>query len=100
MKQTMDKERWKGWLISFFMETLGGFLVAVSLDSFAVNAGFPLTGFSGIALIFNRLWGNAHRCDYHFTEYSACLFCYKLLGKGFFLRSIRCMILPPSLLII
>ncbi len=21
----MDKERWKGWLISFFMETLGGF---------------------------------------------------------------------------
>ena len=62
MKQTMDKERWKGWLISFFMETLGGFLVAVSLDSFAVNAGFPLTV------------GNAHRCDYHFTEYSACLF--------------------------
>ena len=34
MKQTMDKERWKGWLISFFMETLGGFLVAVALDSF------------------------------------------------------------------
>ena len=36
MKQTMDKERWKGWLISFFMETLGGFLVAVDPASFMV----------------------------------------------------------------
>lgn len=89
----MDKERWKGWLISFFMETLGGFLVAVALDSFAVNAGFPLTGFSGIALIFNRLWGMPIGVTIILLNIPLAFLCYKLLGKGFFLRSIRCMII-------
>ena len=93
MKQTMDKERWKGWLISFFMETLGGFLVAVALDSFAVNAGFPLTGFSGIALIFNRLWGMPIGVTIILLNIPLAFLCYKLLGKGFFLRSIRCMLI-------
>ena len=93
MKQTMDKERWKGWLISFFMETLGGFLVAVALDSFAVNAGFPLTVFSGIALIFNRLWGMPIGVTIILLNIPLAFLCYKLLGKGFFLRSIRCMII-------
>lgn len=93
MKQTMDKERWKGWLISFFMETLGGFLVAVALDSFAVNAGFPLTGFSGIALIFNRLWGMPIGVTIILLNIPLAFLCYKLLRKGFFLRSIRCMII-------
>ena len=93
MKQKMDKERWKGWLISFFMETLGGFLVAVALDSFAVNAGFPLTGFSGIALIFNRLWGMPIGVTIILLNIPLAFLCYKLLGKGFFLRSIRCMII-------
>ena len=93
MKQTMDKERWKGWLISFFMETLGGFLVAVALDSFAVNAGFPLTGFSGIAQIFNRLWGMPIGVTIILLNIPLAFLCYKLLGKGFFLRSIRCMII-------
>lgn len=93
MKQTLDKERWKGWLISFFMETLGGFLVAVALDSFAVNAGFPLTGFSGIALIFNRLWGMPIGVTIILLNIPLAFLCYKLLGKGFFLRSIRCMII-------
>lgn len=93
MKQTMDKERWKGWLISSFMETLGGFLVAVALDSFAVNAGFPLTGFSGIALIFNRLWGMPIGVTIILLNIPLAFLCYKLLGKGFFLRSIRCMII-------
>ena len=98
MKQTMDKERWKGWLISFFMETLGGFLVAVALDSFAVNAGFPLTGFSGIALIFNRLWGMPIGVTIILLNIPLAFLCYKLLGKGFFLRSIRCMIISSILI--
>lgn len=93
MKQTMDKEKWKGWLISFFLETLGGFLVAVALDSFAVNAGFPLTGFSGIALIFNRLWGMPIGATIILLNIPLSFLCYKLLGKGFFLRSIRCMMI-------
>ena len=45
MSLTM-KEKWERRIIPFLMETLGGILVAVALDSFAVNAEFPLTGFS------------------------------------------------------
>lgn len=43
MMRQRTMEEWKGRLISFGLETLGGFLVAVALDCFAVNAAFPLT---------------------------------------------------------
>ena len=93
MMRQRTMEEWKGRLISFGLETLGGFLVAVALDSFAVNAGFPLTGFSGIALIFNRLWGMPIGVTIILLNIPLAFLCYKLLGKGFFLRSIRCMII-------
>lgn len=92
MSLTM-KEKWERRIIPFLMETLGGILVAVALDSFAVNAQFPLTGFSGIALIFNRLFGLPLGATIVVLNIPLALLCYKLLGKGFFFRSIRCMII-------
>ena len=92
MSLTM-KEKWERRIIPFLMETLGGILVAVALDSFAVNAEFPLTGFSGIALIFNRLFGLPLGATIVVLNIPLALLCYKLLGKGFFFRSIRCMII-------
>ena len=86
-------EEWKGRLISFGLETLGGFLVAVGLDCFAVNAAFPLTGFSGIALIVNRLWGLPIGATTVLLNIPLAFLCYKLLGRGFFLRSMRCMVI-------
>ena len=38
-------------------EIVGSLLVAVGIHNFAVYAEFPLTGFSGIALIVYRLTG-------------------------------------------
>ena len=92
MSLTM-KEKWERRIIPFLMETLGGILVAVALDSFFVNAEFPLTGFSGIALIFNRLFGLPLGATIVVLNIPLALLCYKLLGKGFFFRSIRCMII-------
>ena len=57
------------------------------------NAEFPLTGFSGIALIFNRLFGLPLGATIVVLNIPLALLCYKLLGKGFFFRSIRCMII-------
>lgn len=82
MSLTM-KEKWERRIIPFLMETLGGILVAVALDSFAVNAEFPLTGFSGIALIFNRLFGLPLGATIVVLNIPLALLCYKLLGKGF-----------------
>lgn len=93
MMRQRTMEEWKGRLISFGLETLGGFLVAVALDCFAVNAAFPLTGFSGIALIVNRLWGLPIGATTVLLNIPLAFLCYKLLGQGFFLRSMRCMVI-------
>lgn len=93
MMRQRTMEEWKGRLISFGLETLGGFLVAVALDCFAVNAAFPLTGFSGIALIVNRLWGLPIGVTTVLLNIPLAFLCYKLLGRGFFLRSMRCMVI-------
>lgn len=91
MEQLAEKTNWKQKITPFLMETLGGLLVAVSIDSFAVNAEFPMTGFSGIALIFNRLLGMPIGATILLLNVPLAFLCYKLLGKGFFLRSVRCM---------
>ena len=84
---------WKEETKSFLLETLGGFLAAVAIDCFAINAEFPMTGFSGIALIFNRLFHMPIGTTIILINIPLAFLCYKLLGKGFFLRSIRCMII-------
>ncbi len=89
----MEKQTFREKITPFLMETLGGFLVAVAIDSFAVNAAFPMTGFSGIALIFNRLLGMPIGVTIVLLNIPLAFLCYKMLGKGFFLRSIRCMII-------
>ncbi len=73
-------------------------MVAVSIDSFAVNAEFPMTGFSGIALIFNRLLGMPIGATILLLNVPLAFLCYKLLGKGFFMRSVRCMIISSFLI--
>ena len=86
-------ERWNKQVIPFLIETLGGFLVAVSIDSFAVNGEFPLTGFSGIAMIFNRLLGMPIGVTILLLNVPLAFLCFRLLGKHFFMRSIRCMVI-------
>ena len=93
MTQITEKKSLKEKIIPFLLETLGGFLAAVAIDCFAVNAEFPMTGFSGIALIFNRLFGLPIGTTIIIINIPLAFLCYKLLGKGFFLRSIRCMVI-------
>lgn len=50
-------------------------------------------GFSGIALIVNRLWGLPIGATTVLLNIPLAFLCYKLLGRGFFLRSMRCMVI-------
>ena len=70
----------------------GSLLVAVGLANFAAAFEFPMTGFSGIALIVYRLF----QIPLGFTNLALnipiAVVCYRLLGKQFFFRSLRCMV--------
>ena len=50
-------EKSKRMLVDLGVEVLGSSLIAVALYQFAVAAQFPMTGFSGLALIGYRLFG-------------------------------------------
>lgn len=71
-------------------EMIGSFMIAIALYNFAVNAEFPMTGFSGLALIGYRLWGLPIGISTAVLNIPVAILCYRLLGRGFFLRSLRC----------
>ena len=89
MKKYLKKE-----LISdISFEILGSFLIAIALYNFALMAKFPMTGFSGISMILYRLFGLPIGVTTIILNIPVAILCYKLLGKGFFLRSVRCMVI-------
>ena len=75
------------------VEIVGSFLIAIGIVNFAVNANFPLTGFSGIALILYRLFDLPIGFTTVLLNIPVALICFKLLGRRFFLRSIRCILI-------
>ena len=75
------------------IETIGSFLTAIAIYNFAVASEFPMTGFSGISLILHRLFGLPIGMTIFILNIPVALVCYKLLGRKFFLRSIRCIII-------
>lgn len=81
-----------------FMEIVGSFLVAIGIYNFAVNAGFPMTGFSGIAIILNRLFSVPIGASTVVLNIPVAILCYKLLGKVFFFRSMRCMLISSIMI--
>ena len=72
------KSKAKTFLIDILLDIVGGCFIAIGVYNFAVASGFPVAGISGIAIVF-----------YYF---------YKLLGKQFFLRSIKTMLISNILM--
>lgn len=77
----------------YFIEILGSFVVAIGIYNFAVQASFPMTGFSGISIILYRLFNIPIGLSTVFLNIPLAIICFKLLGKNFFISSIRCMLL-------
>ena len=53
----MKRWRRKSVWVDILFEILGSFLIGLALYNLALPAGFPMTGFSGIAMIVNRFTG-------------------------------------------
>lgn len=80
------------------MEIAGSFLIATGIYNFALQAAFPMTGFSGIAILVYRLSGMPVGTTMILLNIPVALFCFRLLGRVFFLRSVRCMILSSLMM--
>ena len=53
----MGKLFGKTWMFDTLVEIAGSILTGVAIYNFALPAKFPMTGFSGLALILYRLFG-------------------------------------------
>ena len=83
----------ENWLTDTGVEILGSILTGVAIYNFAVPAGFPMTGFSGLALIFYRLFSLPIGVMTLVLNIPVAILCYRLLGRQFFYKSLRCMVL-------
>lgn len=79
-------------------EIAGSFLAAVGLYNFALYSNFPLTGFSGIAVIIYRLTGLPIGWLTVFMNIPVALLCWKGLGRDFLCRSLRCMLISSLMI--
>ena len=89
MQWIKDKKVW----VDILWECFGSFLIAIALYNFALNAKFPMTGFSGIAMIFYRLYQAPIGITTIILNIPVAIICYRLIGRDFLLRSLRCMVI-------
>lgn len=73
-------------------EMCGCFLSALGVYTFAVAAYVPITGVSGISAILYHLFKIPIGMTNIVLNIPIVLCCYRLLGRHFFIRSIRCML--------
>ena len=78
---------------NLLLQTVGCFISAVGIYSFAVASGVPVTGIAGLCAILYRLFGIPMGLSNVLINIPIILFSYKLLGKSFFVRSVYCMAL-------
>lgn len=94
----MKVKKWKELGIDILVDFVGGMLIAIGIYNFAMKAGFPMTGFSGIALIFYHLFKLPIGTMTMVLNIPIVILCYRLLGRKFFLCSLRTMIISSVLM--
>lgn len=80
------------------MELVGSVFVAIGIYNFAVNANFPVSGFTGIALVLYKLWNVPIGWSTIVLNIPVGILCYKLIGKKFFFSSVRCMVVSSLII--
>lgn len=98
MKTNVSKEKAKKFAVQLVWEFIGSVFIAIGIYNFAVQAKFPMTGFSGISIILYRLVGVPIGLSTIALNIPLAIICYKLLGKKFFVSSIRCMVLSSVMI--
>ena len=97
-EESMEKNKVKEFAIDILVDIVGNLLIAIGVYNFAANSGFPVAGISGIALIFYHLFGLPIGTMTIILNIPIVIMCYKLLGRGFLLRSLKTMIIAWPLM--
>ena len=82
-KKNMKKLNWKRLWYDLFIDIMGGILIGAGIYNFAANAEFPLAGVSGFATILLNI--------------PIAVSCYKTLGREFFVRSVRSVVITSMI---
>ncbi|MEY8508526.1 YitT family protein [Lachnospiraceae bacterium 42-17] len=89
----MKKTRWKETGLDILTDITASILIAVGVYNFALNANFPVAGFSGVAIIMYHLFGIPVGVGTIILNIPVTIFCYKFLGRIFLLKSLKTMII-------
>lgn len=92
------KENAKRISIDVLVDILGGILLTIATYSFAVPADFPMTGVSGVALIFYQLFGLPVGALTVILNIPIIICCYKTLGKQFYIKSLRSTLITSAVM--
>lgn len=84
--------------IQIFWELVGSICIAAGIYNFAVQAKFPMTGFSGISIILYRMFDIPIGLSTILLNIPVAILCYKLLGRKFFVSSLRCMVISSIMI--
>lgn len=85
------KNKFHELIIQLLWELGGSVLIAIGIYNFAVQAAFPMTGFSGISIILYQIFNIPIGLSTILMNIPLAAICYKLLGRKFFISSLRCM---------
>ena len=94
----MNKSNWKETGIDILVDIAAGMVIAIGVYNFALNANFPVAGFSGIAIVMYHLLGLPVGAGTIILNIPVAIFCYKFLGRNFFLKSLKSMIISSFLM--
>jgi len=87
------KNNWKNYMVDISADIMGSLLIAVGLYNFAAASEFPVTGVSGIALVFYYYWGLPIGTVTMALNIPIILICGRILGLKFMLRSLKTMLI-------
>ncbi len=94
----MKRDKIIPFVKQLFWECVGSVFVAAGIYKFAVQAKFPMTGFSGISIILYQLFGVPIGFSTILLNVPVAIWCYKLLGRRFFVSSMRCMVISSVII--
>ena len=94
----MENTKVKDWVLDIGADLIGGILIALGIYNFALYANFPVAGFSVIAIILYHIFGLPIGIGTILLNVPVSIFCYKFLGKGFFFRSVKSMVISSLLM--
>ncbi|MFV0362775.1 MAG: YitT family protein [Suipraeoptans sp.] len=84
--------------LDLLVDIIAGMLIGIGLHNFALNAEFPVAGFSGIAIVLYHLIKLPIGIGTLILNVPVAILCYKFLGKTFFLKSIKTMVISSIII--